>query len=255
MQVKAPEIGVPIRRAFLPEIRSANADSKNVTFVATDSSVDRYGDVLVCTKDSWDVTAFLRNPVVLWGHQSDQLSVGKCVNLTFETTPPAMVMTVAFADHAFAQTVRDLYIGKYLNAVSVGFISLSAPVPFVDVEGNYLGSKYDNMELLELSCTNLPANRNALARAVASKSFSSADLEKAFAIDKDELELVTEKSAVKHRSLSEIQLDMAKLAEEMLLLSQATESRQVAEKIAAVSGGLSESSVIEELIGKMVAAE
>jgi HK97 family phage prohead protease len=174
---EAPKVGVPIRRAFTPEIRSVNEAKRQITFQSSDESVDRYHDVIRCS--GWDYQAYLRNPIVLWGHDSHSLPVGKCVNLTIETSPPALVQVVEFATHDFAQTVFDLYRGKFLSAVSVGFMPLSPPVPLSDLEGNFTGYEFSNQELLELSCVNIPANKNALARAI-EKGFSAADLELVF---------------------------------------------------------------------------
>jgi uncharacterized protein len=178
MNRETPQVGKELRRALFPEIRSVNEARRQITFTSSDQSVDRYGDRLMV--NGWDYQAYLRNPVVLWSHKSDELPVGKCVDLKIESTPvPALVQTVEFATHDFASTVFDLYRGKFLSAVSVGFIPTSQPTPIKDENGNFSGWEFNGQTLLELSCVPVPANENALARARAA-GFAEEYLQRAF---------------------------------------------------------------------------
>jgi hypothetical protein len=190
---KAPEVGVPVRRAFFPEVRSFDETKRTITFVSSDESVDRYGDILRVS--GWKYQNYLRNPIVLWAHRSGEPPVGKCIDLRIETSPPALVQVVEFADAAtypFADTIRKLYQGKFLNAVSVGFLPLEQPTAISDLESNTVGYEYTSQELLELSCVPLPANQNALARAVSGGVVTEADVKKFFSEEEDSASTIPE---------------------------------------------------------------
>jgi hypothetical protein len=181
MEIKKYEVGVAMRREFFPKVRSVDEKKRTITFVASDESVDRYGDVIRCA--GWQYQAYLRNPVFLWGHRSGDPPIGKCVDLHIESKPPALVQTIEFADAAtypFAETIFRLYQGGFLNAVSVGFMPLEAPVPMKDADEHMTGYEFNSQELLELSSVSCPANRNALARAVGSGVVTEDDVKMLF---------------------------------------------------------------------------
>lgn len=197
---KQPEVGALVRRALVPEMRGVDESKRTITFTASDESVDRYGDILRVS--GWKFSNYLRNPVVLWAHKSGDPPVGKCVEIHTESNPPALVQTVEFADHPFAETVRKLYADKFLRAVSVGFMPLEPPKRITDLEGNGTGGyEFTSMDLLELSCVPVPANPEALARCV-EKGFAEADLARVF----------SPMSAVDvYKELSEVSLALAQL--------------------------------------------
>src|SRR6185437_2590328 len=78
-------------------------------------------------------------------------------------------------------TIFNLYQGKFLRAVSVGFMPLEMPKRITDTEGNATGGyEFTNQELLELSAVPVPANPEAVAR-MASKGFGTEeDLRRVF---------------------------------------------------------------------------
>lgn len=126
-------------------IKSAGSDAGTYVFVASDSTVDRDGDSLDQSK--WDFRNYLKNPVILWGHDYYSPPIGKCVSMSLDGG--RLVMEVKFAsedEYAFAATIEKLVSGGYVNTCSVGFISHD--------DGS--------MELLELSIVSVPANPNAV---------------------------------------------------------------------------------------------
>lgn len=214
MQIKKPELGVPVRRALFPEIRSVDESKRTITFVSSDESVDRMGDILRVS--GWKLQNYLRNPIVLWAHRSGDPPIGKCVDLRIETNPPALVQVVEFADAAtypFADTIRKLYQGKFLNAVSVGFLPLEQPTLISDLESNTIGYEYTSQELLELSCVPLPANQNALARAVSDGVVTEADVKKFFSEEEDSASMTPESEtlAALHREIAALKQEIATL--------------------------------------------
>lgn len=142
-----------------------------VRFVASDETPDRVGDVIEVA--GWNLTNYKANPVVLWGHDSNNTPpIGKAVNVRRGIGPdgkPALLASIEFAPkeaHPFAETVYQLTKGGFLNAVSVGFMPRSTK-SISDDERQQLGMPkygmfYDSADLLEISVVSVPANPSAL---------------------------------------------------------------------------------------------
>lgn len=135
-------------------------DPDTLDFVMSDGSVDRYGDVIEAA--GWQLTAFRKNPVCLYGHDgSDRLPIGRWENVRI--VGKALMGTLRFAARgtsAFSDVIRDLFAQKILNAVSVGFKPLKAEP--LDPQKPWEGYRYIKQDLLECSVVAVPANANAL---------------------------------------------------------------------------------------------
>ena len=137
--------------------------SRRVRFVFSDGSVDRMGDTI--DPSGWDTGPFLKNPVALWAHDSSQPPIGRASNVFVEDG--ALAGDIEFAPpetYAFAETIYRLVVGKFINAVSVGFL----PIEYdwaEDEENRPWGLDFKLQELLEISVVPVPANANALATA------------------------------------------------------------------------------------------
>jgi len=159
-----------LKKTFRPlpsQIRSLDEKRRTITFVASTEAVDRYGDIIRVA--GWKLDNYRKNPVVLWGHRSGDPPIGRCVEIGIESNPPALVQKVEFATkdvYPFADTVYRLYKDGFLRAVSVGFLPLEEPKPRFSLEGEYLGEEFLSQELLELSAVAVPANPEALGRAI-----------------------------------------------------------------------------------------
>jgi HK97 family phage prohead protease len=143
---------MPVDQVF----KSGHQDKENpLQFVLSDESVDRMGDVI--RADGWDLTAFKRNPVALFGHSHDAIVgvwtdvkvVGKKLLGTLKLAAPGTSQLV--------DTTRALIEQKILKAVSVGFQPIDAK-PRKDG-----GWEYTRSALHEVSLVAVPANSNALA--------------------------------------------------------------------------------------------
>lgn len=140
---------------------ASQSNSRRVRFVASDETVDRYGDIIRAA--GWQLDNFRNNPVLLFGHQSRQLPVGRVEPIAVEGTrliAHAEFAPVGMSD--FADTVFAMVDGGFLNAVSVGFLPLAMPTPIFDENKSLTGFEFNGQELLELSCVPVPANPNAL---------------------------------------------------------------------------------------------
>jgi HK97 family phage prohead protease len=172
-----------IRRiAFVPEVRATSQEKRQITFVASTEKTDRYGDVI--RVGGWDTKSYMQNPVVLWSHQSSQPPIGKTVSLSIETNPhPALVQCVEFATkqmNPLADQIYNLYSNGFLKSVSVGFKPTAPPTPIIDPDGDFTGYEFNGQELLELSCCAIPANPDAMARAVSEGIVTKDDAPKFF---------------------------------------------------------------------------
>ena len=131
-----------------------------VTFVLSTDDVDRHGDVVLA--NGWRLDAYLRNPVLLWAHDYHHPAIGRAVSLW--TEPHRLLAKVEFAPSAFAQEVAALYAHGFQWGVSVGFRPIRWEERRDPRTGAYLGLRYLEQELLEVSAVPVPANREALRR-------------------------------------------------------------------------------------------
>ena len=133
-----------------------------VTFVLSTDDVDRHGDVV--SADGWRLDAYRENPVLLWAHDYRHPAIGRAVEVWSE--PHRLLAKMEFAPSAFAQEVAALYTSGFQWGVSVGFRPIRYEERRDARSGAYLGLRYLEQELLEVSAVPVPANRSALRRGV-----------------------------------------------------------------------------------------
>jgi HK97 family phage prohead protease len=113
----------------------------------------------------WDLTDFLANPVALWAHDSSAPPIGGARNVGVEAD--RLLGDIEFAPpetYAFADTIYRLVLGKFLRAVSVGFLPTRYAFVENDPERGF-GIDFLEQALLEISVCPVPANPNALQEA------------------------------------------------------------------------------------------
>ncbi|MBW1672151.1 MAG: HK97 family phage prohead protease [Deltaproteobacteria bacterium] len=174
----------PVYKATL--IKSVNESDRTARFIASDESIDRYGDIIVAS--GWDVTNFKENPQFLFGHKSHQLPIGR-VSKTWQKGKNFMadVEFTPLGMDDFADKCFNFLKAGFLKAVSVGFMPISRE-PIYDDEGRYIGTKFLKQELLELSLVPIPANANAL-QVAKGFNFSDKDLDLFFQSDKGRMDV------------------------------------------------------------------
>lgn len=175
---------------FQEIIKSLKAVKDTGTFemVISTDDIDRHGEIV--DQKGIDFTNYMKNPVVLWGHNHNQIPVG-ITDEIYTRVVGNQVQTVAkgrFAEHEFAQTLRQLYDAGMIKTSSIGFI------PF-----EYNGNVITKSELLEWSFVSIPANPYALA--LGKSGFNLAELtEKGIVIENikhgDEVETPEEVATV-----------------------------------------------------------
>jgi len=153
-------------------VKAATQEDRVIRFIASDESLDRDGDIVVSS--GWRIENYLKNPIVLYGHNYDKLPVGKAKNVIIDPIGKQLIIDVQFprveevstgepSEHAlFVDSVYNLAKLGLLNAVSVGFRGLKVE-PILDADGKWTGRKFLEQELMELSIVPVPSNVNAVA--------------------------------------------------------------------------------------------
>jgi len=182
-----------------------NEEERSVIAIISTGSVDRDNEVLV--PKGMDAENFRKNPVVPWSHRSDMPPVGKA--LWVKRGVKRITAKVKFATTERAEEVWQLFKGGFLNAFSVGFKPLEGRRPTPDdikantdlADARFLFTKW---ELLEFSPVTVPANAEALAQAIKSKSITiSDDLIKCLHVEEiEEDEIMMCASDLKEKSIS-----------------------------------------------------
>lgn len=133
--------------------------------VISDESINSYGFWVMT--DGIDLSAFLKNPVMLWNHNrgglgvtSDQLPIGIWKDLRIENG----VLTgepVFDKNDEFAVKIKQKYESGILNACSIGFAPLEwSDAPEMLKEGQKVAT-VTRCRLLEISICDIPSNANA----------------------------------------------------------------------------------------------
>lgn len=155
-----------VRLAATDALTASDSEERIVSFVFSDNTVDRYGDVIDAR--GWQLDNFRKSPVALFGHRTDAAEsvIGKARNVRVEGG--RLIGEIEFAEAAVnptAETVYQMVKGGFLTACSVGF----APVEWSlsKEKGRQGGIDFKRQELLEISVVPVPANPNAIALAKA----------------------------------------------------------------------------------------
>ncbi len=156
---EGPVEAASVRASLDTEVKMIDDERRSVGFTISTGQVDRMGDVI--DPMGWQLDEFRKNPVVLWGHDSGALPVGRATRVWIEDgklkaeaqfTPAGMAR--------FNDTVYEMVKAGFLNATSVGFRPLKYALS-EDPQRRY-GIDFKEQELLEFSVVSVPANPGAL---------------------------------------------------------------------------------------------
>lgn len=126
-----------------------------VLWVSTDKSMDRDGEVVV--PDGVDLSHFLKNPVLLWGHDHSKV-IGSVRD--YKVGKDRNTFTPEFSEASEdAKTVKGLVEEGHLRATSIGFLPRKAGEAIYE---DQFGPTWTAWELIEQSIVAVPSNRNAL---------------------------------------------------------------------------------------------
>lgn len=118
-------------------------------FVISTDDEDRQGEKV--NQAGLDFTHYMKNPVVLWGHNYGEPPVGVATRIYRDGNKT--MAEGKWAPTPFAQELRKLYDAGFLRACSIGYIPKE-----LDEEGNT-----QKGEVLEFSIVSIPANPFALS--------------------------------------------------------------------------------------------
>lgn len=151
-----------LTKLFKSKASSIDESKYQATFVISDESVDRQGEIV--KQDGWDFENFKQNPVILFGHDSYDLPIGKAVDIYTEGTKTFATIEFAAEIYDKAMIIWNMVKTGILRTVSVGFINQE-----------YDNNELTKNELLEISIVPVPANPNAILLAAKDGSISKKD--------------------------------------------------------------------------------
>ena len=167
--IKTDTSAIHVRGIVAPVTKMADG-SRTRRFIASDETQDRMGDII--RVKGWKFTQFAKNPIALWGHDSDGFPIGKVHDWNQEMAegrPVLMESITYFSEQAnpVSEAVLRMIDEGGLRAVSVGFVPTRAYKPKNEAERKELnlgpyGVLYEEQQQLELSNCSIPANPNAL---------------------------------------------------------------------------------------------
>ena len=150
-----------IRKTLPVSTPLVSDESRTIEFIASTETIDRDGEVIKAS--AWDLTNYLKNPVVQWAHRYDEPPVGKSPHI--KVLNGKLTLPVEFpkeGDYEFADIIYRLAKGGFISAVSVGFI----PKEWEKGRGEKEPQRtYTAVELLEVSIVPVPSNPDALVSA------------------------------------------------------------------------------------------
>jgi len=178
------------KQTIATDVRQVN--TRAFDFTISTEEPDRDGDVVEVA--GWDLSAYKRNPVVLWAHSHSEPPIGRAKRVFADGK--RLRAEVEFPPDGlspFADQIRALVEAKFLRATSVGFL----PKEWEPLEGGK-GRRFKRQELLEFSIVPVPSNAGALAAAFGQKAAA-----RYLAFAADELEIDLEDGEELHLSAAE----------------------------------------------------
>lgn len=121
--------------------------------IASTNSVDRHGEIV--DNNGWELKAYKKNPVILWGHDHSEPAIGVSKKTWVEGVgkkAKLMIQPILHDVTEKARAVNALVEMGVIKTLSVGF----KPLESKD------GVTFDKNELLEVSIVNVPANADAM---------------------------------------------------------------------------------------------
>lgn len=130
--------------------------------IASTGSVDRDGESI--NQEGWDLKNFLKNPVILAGHDWWSFPIGKATEIAVKDGQ--LMFSMVFATTEKGQEAYQLVKEGVLNAFSVGFMPKEWNPNDPD--------RIEKAELFEISLVSVPANPEAVVMAKGMKDNSLA---------------------------------------------------------------------------------
>ena len=134
---------------------------RDIAIVISTAVQDRDDDII--TVDGWEIDNYLKNPVVLYGHNYRGLPIAQALEIGVTDGKLMALDRFTPADvNPFGYTVYRLVEGGFIRAASVGF----RPIKYL-WNDDHKGYDFEQQELLEHSFVPVPSNPEALVAAAA----------------------------------------------------------------------------------------
>lgn len=147
-------------KEFIEKINADNTPGMEFKVIASNMAIDRDNEIIDI--NGWDTENFMKNPVILWGHDLKSLPIG--VALKCYREGDNLIVEGKFASkeaNPIAENVRCLYNEKIIKTVSVGFIGKE--YTFIKTKDGQDILKWTKQELYELSFVPVPSNPEAVS--------------------------------------------------------------------------------------------
>ena len=225
LHIKKEEIPY-IRKFYVAEKGEVNEDERSIVAVVSTADRDRQGEIV--EPKGIDLTAYLKNSVLMWSHRYSDPPIGRSVWSKVDDKK-GLICKFQFAKTKFADEIYQLYKEGFLKAFSIGFI----PLDFDEKE-----KIHKKISLLEVSAVPVPANENALITEAYQKGLITSS------ILKKDLEIV----AVVDEQPVEVEPTIGEMTEAMGLDVEEDAEKEVVE-IVAVTHPVEKAEDVPELTG------
>ena len=150
-----------VRREKRPTAKNPEREVVVVEFVASTEIIDSHDSIV---RSNWDLTRYTKNPVLIWmhGRMNDLPAVGNVENLQKVGSTKHEGNAVFDDTTEFDRAVASKYEKGVLKGFSIGFYPRTVQWERIDGEEVVV---LDDIEILEISCVNVPSNPEALAKA------------------------------------------------------------------------------------------
>jgi len=145
---------------------SIDTEARTVRFVISSDEIDRDRDVVEQTAVEAAIPAFAKNPCCLACHMhrldnGASPVIGKWLTETYKRTKHTSEMTLQFATTPLAEEYWTLYRDGFMKAVSIAFRVTEG---LEQLRKNIRVYVITSLEMHEISCVPVGANRDALAK-------------------------------------------------------------------------------------------
>lgn len=157
----------PKMKYFYPQVKAVDIDSRRITACISKDEIDRHNERIEISAIADALKGYAVNPVILGDHQH-RLSTGKSSVIghappeSFKILTDEVDIDLVFSTTENAETYWVNFRDSHQKAISIGFIDLEWRFEEKDGRKIYVITK---LELLEVSCVAVGANRGALIKA------------------------------------------------------------------------------------------
>jgi HK97 family phage prohead protease len=169
-QEKIAKAGADFREIGGLFVKSIDQAKRQITALASTPDLDRHDEIVLPEAFRELLPVYMKNPVVITSHQhrletGHSSVVGSVVRAWIDSA--GLWIVVEFAETVLGEEYWQLYSTKKQRAFSIGYIPIESRYEKRDDKTVLVTTK---LELLEISCVPVPANRDALSKSKQQKA-------------------------------------------------------------------------------------